>query len=638
MTHSSEETTNNMNYDVINPIHSMPADSSAASYERAWTILVVDDFADNRELLRRRLCRGGYDVIEACDGYEALRVVEQRHIDLLLLDIMMPGMEGTEVVKVLRQKHSALQLPIIMVSAKDQSDDIANCLKLGANDYITKPVDFTVALARVEAQLERKRDVERSSRRDHSLQPRPVDQPLADRHKVEGHANAWAERQSDGEPHFVDPHQSSVDHDSLTGLQNRTLFRRRLDEHFGDCTKPGLEAALLLVDLERFKTINDVHGHLVGDELLKAVAWRICEAVGERDLIARLGSDEFAVLVPNDDPPGLVYEIGERVRRALSTPFKVQAKELWLRASCGIAWASSSGRRPDDLLKAADLAMRRAKAEGHGRLVTYKPDLLEAQRERSVIEVGLRRALHQGELEIYYQPIIRTCDHRLACFEALVRWNHPEKGVLQPESFLPIAEEVGLASEIGSWILLNACGEAVAWPAHFHVAVNVSGAQFASDELIGNVRKALTATRLQPNRLELEIPELSLLDAGDQNMATIVALRTLGVRISIDDFGSGYSSMSYLRKFSFDKLKIDRRFIEHLGENGSNADIVKAIAQLGIRIGIDTAAEGVETHSQFAAVVEHGCSEVQGYFVSKPLTASDALELITKNEPMPYSV
>ena len=586
----------------------------AAPGERPARILVVDDVPDNREILTRRLSRRGFAVTEAGGGIEALRILERQEIDLVLLDIMMPDLDGTEVVRTLRHTRSPSDLPIIMVTAKSQSEDVAQSLEFGANDYITKPVDFTVALARIRTQLERKRAAERSSE---TL--RRTSERLAS--------------EMDGLRRSEERLRYLAYHDVLTGLYNRVAFRRRLEEALEDPATLAREPVLVFVDLDRFKAINDVHGHQLGDGLLQQVAGRLREASGEGASVARLGGDEFAVLALEDGRREAGREIAGRIVAALSRPFEVADRQMRIGASCGVARASFCGGQAEILMKASDLAMYRAKAEGRSRVVLFEPHLLEAQRERSAIEVGLRRAIELGEMEVHYQPLLRAKNGELACLEALARWNHPERGAIPPMAFIPIAEESGLINEIGLWVLREACREAVGWPAPLRVAVNLSPTQFAHDDLIGNIRAVLEETGLAPDRLELEVTETGLLDAGERNMAILEAIRALGVRVSIDDFGTGYSSMSYLQTFVFDKLKIDRRFVECLDDSPKSAAIVNAIVQLGIEIGVDTTAEGVETEAQFTAVVEQGCSEVQGYLLSRPLSAADARAFIAAQGP-----
>ena len=612
-----------------NSAHPSP-DEPIPTEDRVFRILVVDDFDDNRELLRRRLTRLGHEVLEACDGFEALRILDVEKVDLVLLDIMMPGMDGTEVVKTIRQTRSSLQLPVIMVSAKDQSGDVAHCLRLGANDYITKPIDFTVGLARIEAHLARTKDHEICRNELSENVATRLNRAVAESYESLRLTNEELERETQNRRRTEERAEYLAHHDALTGLRNRASFYGYLEQCLTKGKIDAHEPALVLVDLDHFKVINDTHGHLVGDQLLYDVAVRIQGVVLDRGVLARLGSDEFAVLVFEEGHPSTAYVVGEAIVDAIAKPFTVSTGELWLSAHCGVARAASCSGRPEMLVRAADLAMRRAKVEGGSRITVFEPGLLEAQRERSEMEVGLRRALHHGELELYYQPMVRSSDHTISCMEALVRWNHPEKGVILPEAFIPVAEEVGLSCEIGWWILHEACREATTWPHDLNIAVNVSPVQFIHPQLPAAVASALSASRLHPGRLELEITETCFLNNDSRCSSILKSLQNIGVRISIDDFGTGYYSMNSLRDFQFDKLKIDRRFIECLGKDITSDQVVSAVAELGIRIGIGTTAEGVDTELQLTAVVKHGCSEIQGYYISKPLTRADVHRIIER--------
>ena len=607
-----------------------PAGQAGQAGEAPPRVLVVDDVPDNREILTRRLTRRGFEVTEAGGGVEALEILGREEIDIVLLDIMMPDLDGTEVVRSVRETRGATELPIIMVSAKSQSEDVAQSLELGANDYVTKPVDFTIALARIRSQLDRKRaaDLERASRRGVEEEARSLQRAVEESGESLRRTSERLASEADGRRQSEERLQYLAYHDALTGLLNRVAFRDRLDQALADAATVAREPTLLFVDLDRFKAINDIHGHQIGDELLREVAARLTEAAGDGLAIARLGGDEFAVLTLEDGRPGASRARGERIVEALSRPFEIDGKQFAIGASCGVAHASDCGREADVLMKASDLAMYRAKAEGRGRAVVFEPRLLEEQHQRSAIELGLRRAVQEGQMEVYYQPLIETKGKTLSCFEALVRWNHPEMGIVSPAAFIPIAEETGLIDEIGTWVLREACREAAGWGAPIRVAVNLSPAQFAHPDLIGTIEGALRDSGLPAQRLELEITESGLLDAGERNVGIMKAIRALGVRVSIDDFGTGYSSMSYLQNFVFDKLKIDRRFVECLDASPNSAAIINAIVQLGVNIGIDTTAEGIETEAQFAAVVQHGCSEVQGYLLSRPLPAGQARAFI----------
>ena len=598
--------------------------------EATGRILVVDDVADNRDILTRRLTRRGFDVIEADGGLKALEVLGAEAVDLVLLDIMMPDLDGTEVVRKLRETRSASELPIIMVSAKSQSEDVAQSLELGANDYVTKPVDFTVALARIKTQIERKRRADEEAReregveRRASTLERDVEAGRETLRRAEERLGSEAEgrRASERQLEYL------AYHDPLTGLGNRTAFRRALEEALRDAEAMAQGPELIFVDLDRFKPVNDVHGHPVGDGMLAEVGRRLSRLVGEAGTVARLGGDEFAVLLAAGGAAGGGLALARRIVEAVSEPFEVEGLTLRIGASCGVAPLADCDPEVEAVMKAADLAMYQAKAEGRGRVALYEARLLEEQRARSAVEMDLGRAIELGQMEVYYQPLVRTTDKQLSCFEALVRWNHPERGIISPGLFIPIAEETGVINQIGLWVLEEACREAASWPVPLRIAVNLSPVQFAHDDLIDNLRRVLAATGLPPQRLELEITESGLLDAGDRNVAILEAIRDLRIRVSIDDFGTGYSSMSYLQNFVFDKLKIDRRFVEQLSESANSAAIVDAIVRLSAAMGIDTTAEGIETEDQLAAVVGHGCSEVQGYLVSRPLRAADARAFI----------
>ena len=524
------------------------------------------------------------------------------------------------MVRRLRRTCSDSELPIIMVSAKSQSEDVAESLELGANDYVTKPVDFTVALARIKAQIERKRRADAERRARHGIEERAcvLERDVEEGRETLRQAAERLEAEASGRRQSEERLEHLAYHDALTGLSNRAAFRARLEQALGDPMAMARGPELLFIDLDRFKPINDVHGHQVGDLLLQEVARRLTEVAGEA-AVARLGGDEFAVLTMQDGWPEAGLLLGERIVAALREPFEIAGRHLQIGASCGVATAAVCGPDAEAVMKASDLAMYRAKAEGRCRVAIFEPRLLEEQRERSAVEIDLARALRQGEMEVYYQPLVQTDGKRLSCFEALVRWNHPERGLISPGLFIPIAEEIGLINEIGLWVLREACREAAGWPAPLRVAVNLSPAQFAHEGLIANIEDALASSGLAPERLELEITESGLLDVGERNVAILEAIRGLGVRVSIDDFGTGYSSMSYLQSFVFDKLKIDRRFVERLDEGASSAAIVDAIVKMSASMGIDTTAEGIETEAQLAAVIRHGCSEVQGYLVSRPL-------------------
>ncbi len=594
----------------------VPTGGSDASPLPRPLILVVDDVFDNRDILTRRLVRRGFDVVEAAGGVEALEKIRAATFDIVLLDIMMPDMGGNEVLAEIRRTLSDTELPVIMVTAKSQSEDVAESLALGANDYVTKPVDFVVALARINAQLGRKRiaEAERASKRE-------IEREAADLHVVAAR-EAGERRKSDEKLHYL------AYHDALTGLLNRAAFRDLVSEALNDPTLAAAEPTVLFMDLDRFKAVNDVHGHEIGDKLLSKMAARLSEVAGEAATVARLGGDEFAIFLFEGATSGAGMDLAQRIVTAAGEPVHIDGQPFQVGASCGVARASDCDHRLESMLKGADLAMYRAKLAGRGRPVLFEEQMLREQHERNALEVDLRQAIQDDALEVHYQPLVNTETDRITAFEALVRWPHPERGVLEPDDFIPLAEETGLIIPLGRAVLRHACVEAAGWPEDIRIAVNLSPLQFRDPELLGHIRDVLAATGLDPKRLELEVTESALLDAGKQNFEIMRAIRALGVRVSMDDFGTGYSSLSYIQNFEFDKIKIDQRFIRDLRNGQNGAAIIKAIIDLGVSVGIETTAEGIETDEELDAVRSYGCVEMQGFLFSRPMDSAAARAFI----------
>ena len=418
-------------------------------------------------------------------------------------------------------------------------------------------------------------------------------------------------------------------HDALTDLPNRVLFRERMAEGLSCVEGLGETLAVLCLDLDNFKSVNDTLGHPIGDKLLRTIAERIRGAVGEDDTVARLGGDEFAVLQRGSSPEA-AGALARRLVEIIADPIEIDGQEINSGASIGIALAPSDGNAGDQLMKCADLALYRAKAEGRGTFRFFEPDMDARIQARRALEVDLRHALSAGEFSLAYQPQINLADNALTAMEALLRWNHAERGPVPPSEFIPLAEEMGLIVQLGEWVLREACNEAARWPDPIKVAVNLSPVQFRNRGLITTVTQALAAARLPPHRLELEITEAVLLQDDEAIISMLHQLRALGVRIAMDDFGTGYSSLSYLRSFPFDKIKIDRSFIKDIDRNRDSAVIIKAIASLGHSLGIETTAEGIETAEQLELVRRVGCTEMQGYLASPPRPACEAADLIAR--------
>jgi diguanylate cyclase (GGDEF)-like protein len=421
-------------------------------------------------------------------------------------------------------------------------------------------------------------------------------------------------------------------HDALTDLPNRTLFREKLQEALRHARRSD-HIAVLFLDLDHFKSINDSLGHPIGDDLLKAVAGRLADCVREDDTIGRLGGDEFAIVQVGSDPQLSPTSLANRLIEIISAPYEIQGHQITIGVSIGIAVTPDDGSDPDQLLKNADLALYRAKEDGRGSFHFFEVGMDARAQARRLLEVDLRGALLRSEFVVYYQPIQDIKADRVVGFEALVRWNHPLRGMIAPLDFIPLAEETGLIVPIGDWVLRTACKNAAGWSQDVYVAVNLSPAQFRNRELLPAVVSALAISGLAACRLELEITESVLLQDRDATLATLHKLRALGVRISMDDFGTGYSSLSYLRSFPFDKIKIDRSFVSELASRDDSMAIVRAVTGLGKSLGISTTAEGVETDQQLALLRLEGCTEVQGYLFSPARPAEDVESMLSKRRP-----
>ncbi|MDO9714347.1 sensor domain-containing protein, partial [Paracraurococcus lichenis] len=418
-------------------------------------------------------------------------------------------------------------------------------------------------------------------------------------------------------------------HDALTGLPNRVRFRERLDAALTRVRR-GEPCAVLCLDLDRFKEVNDTLGHPAGDALLRAVTERLRSELREVDTLARLGGDEFAVVQAGADQPHDATVLARRLVEVLGTPFDLDGHRVVIGTSIGIAFAPGDGADADALLKAADMALYRAKAEGRGCWCFFEPEMDARMQLRRTLELDLRRALAEGEFELHYQPIVGVRNRVVHGLEALIRWRHPERGLVPPDRFIPVCEETGMIVPLGSWVLRRACAEAVTWPGAPRVAINLSPTQFGSRGLVEAVQEALAASGLEPGRLELEITETAMLRDTEETLATLHQLKALGVRIAMDDFGTGYSSLGYLQRFPFDKVKIDRSFVRGLGEARASEAIVRAVAELCDGLDMSTTAEGVETEAQLAVLRRQGCGEAQGYLFAHPTPAPDVPALLAR--------
>ena len=598
-------------------------DEPQSEVETASRILVVDDVADNRDILTRRLSRRGFVVTEAVGGLDALAKIAESSFDIVLLDIMMPDLNGDEVLKRIREQYSNLELPVIMVTAKSQSENVVDSLENGADDYITKPVDFNIAMARITSLLKKKAVADATSNKVKNFkETTQILNRTLDQRNEELSVEFEKRQLSEEKLQFM------AFHDSLTGLLNRQGFRDILCSAIDQMPTSELEPALLFIDLDAFKSVNDMYGHEIGDKLLSLVADRLKEIVGPDTSVCRLGGDEFAIVTQFADQPERSMNLAEQIVEKMNLPFMVEGNSLCIGASCGVARASQFSQDLDGLIKAADLAMYHAKSKGRCGAILFENRMHEEQEERRALELDLRYAIQNSELEVFYQPLINVASREISGFEALVRWPHKTRGIMSPDAFIPLAEEMGLITQLGNWVLRQACQEATTWPENIKVAVNLSPNQFKNDALLPTLVNVLATTALDPSRLELEITESALLDSGNRTIKILESIQDLGVRISMDDFGTGYSTLSYLQDFRFDKIKIDKCFVQGMDENVSDEAIVDAIVKLSHSIGMGTTAEGIETEQQLDNVIDRGCTEGQGYLFSRPLTSDDTTKFI----------
>lgn len=689
---------------------------------RPSRLLIVDDNEMNRDMLARRLSRKGYVIGLAESARELLPRVKEDGIDLVLLDIEMPEVSGLDALQELRKCFSSIELPIIMVTAKNQSDDIVRALDMGANDYLTKPIDFPVALARISTQLSHKMAQEalRESEERYALAARGANDGLWDwnlltnavyfsprwksmlgfqEHEVEDRLEEWFGRIHDADrervreeitahqrgltPHFESEHRllhkdggfrwmlsrglsvfdvsgkalrmagSQTDiterkvSDPLTGLPNRLLFIDRLGRliKHSKRRKDHLFAVLFL-DLDGFKMINDSLGHLVGDQLLVGVANRLEKCLrssdtvarlGETFTVARLGGDEFTILLDDLKEPDDAKRAAERLMDALTPPFVLGGKEVFTSVSIGIALGNAAYDKPEDLLRDADTAMYRAKSLGKARYEVFDADMRASVMARLQLETDLRHALEREEFRNFYQPIVSLESGRIVGLEALLRWQHPKRGLLGPEEFIFVVEETGMIRELGWWSLREACRQMRDWRERsdavldLSVSVNLSVKQLLQPNLVEDIKKLLHEVKVPPQVLRFEITESAVMADPASATELLQQIKALGIRLAIDDFGTGYSSLSYLHRFPLDTLKIDRSFINNAAADGEGMEIARTIMPMAKNLRLDVVAEGVETLEQVALLKRLQCRYAQGYYFSRPLAPKDIGELLTED-------
>jgi len=613
-------------------LHDYSSQSSQAAANAPPRLLIVDDVEDNRTALARRFERCGFNITEADCGRAALKLVDEQEFDLVLLDMMTPDIESTEVLRIIRTKHNSASLPVIMVTARVMSEEIVQALQCGADDYIAKPVDFAVALARVNTQVARRkaeRDMLKAA--EALLKSREI---LEERVRERTRDLVRINEQLKDE--IVQRERSETEtkylahHDALTGLANRILFRKSIEAVVDASHERVAGLAVLFIDLDGFKSVNDALGHSIGDALLCIIAERLKALMPPHGMIARLGGDEFAVMLSNSPSVEDAIRLARDIVQKVSEVVSIDGNDITVGASIGIALRDRADLDIDELLRNADLAMYRAKSDGRGTWRVYNASMYEAAQARRQLELDMRRALSVGDFRVYFQPIVNLEEMRVTSFEALLRWDHATRGIVAPDDFIPVAEETGLIVPLGEWMIREACRHAMTWPDDINVAVNLSRIEFSRGSIVTSIMNGLAATGLNPNRLEIEITESTLLERTESTIETLSQLRALGLRISMDDFGTGYSSLNYLRDFRFDKIKIDRSFVKDIPGDEESRAIVQAITLLSAQFGVKTTAEGIETIEQLRYVSGEGCTEVQGRLFSMPVPASEIPGLLAQ--------
>ncbi len=707
-------------------------------------VLVVDDDKSMRILLRRAMEQEGYQVAEASEGEQGLAAYTRLKPDIVLLDALMPVMDGFTCCAKLQSLSRDNHIPVLMITGLEDQESVNHAFKVGATDYVTKPIHWAVLRQRVRRLLQQSQLYKQLEKSNQELQAGISQLKLAERALLESEEryalaargandglwdwnrktdevyfsprwksmlgcfendignslSEWFNRVHPQDieqvkaaindhlkgltPHFENEHRmlhkdgtyrwmlsrglavqdvdenayriagSQTDiterkrteekllhdafHDALTLLPNRVLFMNQLGHSIGRAKRcEDYLFAVLFLDLDRFKLVNDSLGHMIGDQLLIAIARRLETCVRLGDTVARLGGDEFTILLENIQDIEEAKQVADRIQKELSLPFNLSGHEVFTAVSIGIALSKIGYDRPEDLLRDADTTMYRAKALGKGRFEVFDRTMHTEALALLQLETDLRRGLDRREFQLHYQPIIALASGKISGFEALVRWQHPLRGLIPPAEFIPVAEETGLIIPIGWWILGEACRQMRLWQEQFPgtesltISVNFSGKQFLQPNMVEQIYHVLEETGLDASKLGLEITESALMENFELATIMLKQLRSQGVKLFLDDFGTGYSSLSYLHRFPFNVLKIDRSFVSRMGLDAKNLEIVYTIVTLAHSLGMDVTAEGVETAAQLAQLSAIKCKHGQGYLFSMPMEAEAAGALIQAN-------
>jgi diguanylate cyclase (GGDEF)-like protein len=596
-------------------------------------ILVVDDLPDNLRVLSASLTERGYQVRCAKNGTMALLTAKKEPPHLILLDIKMPDLDGYQVCEQLKADELTRDIPVIFLSAFDEVLDKVKAFTVGGVDYITKPFQIEEVVVRIQHQLALQRAKAEIIQLNSELEQK-VQQRTTQLEKVIDRLNQELLEHERTQQQLV----RQALHDALTGLPNRTLFMEHLQKALqrNQRNKDYL-FAVLFIDLDRFKIINDNWGHAVGDKILIAISGILRECSRDLDTVARLSGDEFTILLEDLQDFRDAIAIAERLLDKLTSPIHLDDLQIFSGASIGIVLNSTNYQNGVDLLRDADIAMYRAKALGKGRYTIFDREMYAQTVHLSQLETDLRLALKRQEFVLYYQPIVSLRTSKVQGFEALLRWEHPNKGLILPGDFIAIAEDTGLIVPIGEWVLREACQQLRTWQEKFtdassvHISVNLSSRQIKQFDFVDKLARILADTGLHGKNLRLELTETMLMDRGEKTIELLNRIKQKQVRLSIDDFGTGYSSLSYLHRFPIDTLKIDRSFVSSIDTEEKNCEIVKTIITLAHSLNMSAIAEGVETDYHLNYLKKLGCEAAQGCLFSKPVNVDLAEAIIADN-------
>lgn len=589
----------------------------------AKNILVIDDEPDNFDVLEAFLSHSDYRLNYVADGPRALNLLQTYQPDAILLDVMMPVMDGLEVCRRIKAQEQWRAIPVIMVTALTAKEDLARCLAAGADDFISKPVNGVELQARLRAMLRLYEQHQHIQHLNHSLA------------RLNASLQEFNQTLEQRVRQKTAQLQHLIDYDALTGLPTRAFLSRRLESLLQQRSHiAALPSHVLLhLDFQQFRLINDSLGYDIGNRLLVAISERLRAQQRPQDLLVRLGGDEFGILLSGIHDRAEVAVFVEDLLESFNQPFVVEGYELFAAACVGVAFEDGRHLHAAKFLQDAEIAIHRAKDKGPNGCEYFQPAMYDAVNQRLQLETDLQRAIGNHEFTVFYQPIWRLEPLEIAGFEALIRWQHPTQGMVSPGTFIPCLEETGLIVPVGLFVLETACRQLLAWQSRdghpLFMSVNLSVRQFASPHLLADIDRILADTAMDPAHLKLEITESAIVDNPQEASGLMASLRDRGIQVSLDDFGTGYSSLSHLHYFPLDVLKVDQSFVQAADANRRNRAILNAIITLGQALGTDIVAEGIETSQQLHNLKQRGCQYGQGYWLGRPQSAAAIAQLLS---------